>query len=225
LVCNKKYIIKLKDKIVQKDNKICRLEEKMDKLINDNKDTKIMNEKLLEDNKNTKIINEKILKRSRKMELQLNEALEKLDITNYKLDDTYEELEITNEKLDSTDKTLIQVAKKLDIATDDRVIKTKKSSTLEYFIIMYNNNTEYKYYIIRGQKRYINKKKEQLDGYNEIKIIECCPNANILWNLLKEELKDNIDFCGNKLNLLDMNQDIFLLKVDEIYNKRKNVNL
>ena len=238
---NKKYIIKLKNKnkekdilIKEKDNKIDILEEKMNillktnkQILEDNKNTKIMNEKILEDNKNTKIINEKILKRSEKMELQLNETLEKLDITNDKLDDTYEELEITNEKLDSTDKTLMQVAKKLDIATEDRVIKTKKSATLEYFIIMYNNSCEYKYYIIRGQKRYINKKKEQLDGYNEIKSIECCPNANILWNLSlrEEELKNNIDFCGNKLNLINLNQDIFLVKVDEIYNKRKNVNL
>jgi hypothetical protein len=40
---------------------------------------------------------------------------------------------------------------------------------------------------------------------------------------MKQELKDKIDFCGNKLNLLDMNQDNFLIQVDEIYNKRKNV--
>ena len=157
------------------------------------------------------------------MESQLNEALEKLDITNDKLDDANEELEDVNERLDITDKTLNTVAKKLDIATDDRVIKTKKSSILEYFIIMYNNNTEYKYYIIRGQKRYINKKIDQLDGYTKIKTIECVPNANILWNFMKEELKNNIDFYGNKLNLINLEENDFLLKVDEIYNKRKNV--
>jgi hypothetical protein len=95
------------------------------------------------------------------MELQLNEALEKLDITNDKLDDANEELEDISEKLDITDKTLIKVTKKLDIAVEDRVIKTKKSATLEYFIIMKNNTSEYKYYIIRGQKRYINKKIDQ----------------------------------------------------------------
>ena len=133
-----KYIIKLKFKIDKKDNKIDKLEEKLNIIINDNKNTKIINEKLLEDNQVTKIMNEKLLednqvtkkyneeiiKRSKKMESQLNEALEKLDITNDKLDDANEELEDINEKLDITDKTLIKVTKKLDIAVEDRVIKT-----------------------------------------------------------------------------------------------------
>lgn len=194
---------------------------------------------------------DKLEKLMMKANIKLDEVLDKLDETTNMLEESKEELELTNEKLDNTDKTLIQVAKKLDIAVEDRVIKTKKSSILEYFIIMYNNNTEYKYYIIRGQKRYINKKIDQLEGYTKIKTIECVPNANILWNfmkqfikkykyffinyyfkiknnklffiLMKQELKDKIDFCGNKLNLLEINESDFLVKVDEIYNKRKNV--
>ena len=114
------------------------------------------------------------------------EALEKLDITTDMLDDSKEELEEVNEKLDNTDKILNKVAKKLDIAVEDHVIKIKKLSTLEYFIIMKNNNADYKYYVIRDQKRYINKKKDELNGYDKIKRIECCPNASILWNLMKE---------------------------------------
>jgi hypothetical protein len=102
-------------------------------------------------------------------------------------------------------------------------MKTKRLSTLEYFIIMKNSITEYKYYIIRGQKRYINKKMEQLEGYTEIKELEQVPNASTLWNYIKEELKDNIDCCGNKLNLININQFDFLRNIDEIYNKRKNV--
>jgi len=199
---NKKYIIKLKNKIDKKDNKICSLEEKMNKILEDNRE---------------------IIERSKKMESQLNETLDKLDITNDKLDDATEELEDVNERLDTTDKNLIKVAKKLDIAVEDRVMKTKRLSTLEYFIIMKNSNTEYKYYIIRGQKRYINKKMEQLEGYTEIKKLEQVPNASTLWNYIKEELKDNIDCCGNKLNLININQLDFLRNIDEIYNKRKNV--
>ena len=64
---------------------------------------------------------------------------------------------------------------------------------------------------------------DQLDGYTKIKTIECVPNANILWNFMKEELKNSIDFYGNKLNLINLEENDFLLKVDEIYNKRKNV--
>jgi len=211
-----KYIIKLKFKIDKKDNKIDKLEEKLNILINDNKNTKKINEEI-------KNMNKEIIKRSKKMEIQLNEALEKLDISNDKLDDANEELEDFNEKLDITNNTLSKVSKKLDIAVEDRVIKTKKSATLEYFIVMKNNEMEYKYYIIRGQKRYINKKKDQLDGYEQIKSIECCPNASTLWNLMKENLRDCIDCCGNKLNLINIEETLFLLKIDEIYNKRKNV--
>jgi len=88
---------------------------------------------------------------------------------------------------------------------------------------MKNYNAEYNYYIIRGQKRYINKKIDQLTEYTKIKTIECCPNATILWNLMKEIMKKNIDFCGNKLNLIDITEIEFLTNIDNIYNKRKDV--
>ena len=52
---------------------------------------------LLEDNKNTKLINDKLLKYAEK--------------SNNKLDEIYEELELTNEKLDTSDKTLNIVSK------------------------------------------------------------------------------------------------------------------
>jgi hypothetical protein len=65
---------------------------------------------------------------------------------------------------------------------------------------------------------------EQLKGYNKIKTLECVPNATTIWNLMKEQLKNNIDFCGNKLNLInDFDEDNFILNVDEIYNSRKNI--
>ena len=86
----------------------------------------------------------------------------------------------------------------------------KTLSTLEYFIVMRSNtNTEYKYYIIRGQKGYANGQKNKLDGYTEIKTIECCPNANILWRLLKEQLIYYIEYNRNRLNIIDMNEDTF----------------
>ena len=113
MFCNKKYIIKLKEK--NKENKII-IKEKDDKI-------------------------DKLEKLMMKANIKLDEVLDKLDETTNMLEESKEELELTNEKLDNTDKTLIQVAKKLDIAVEDRVIKTKKSSILEYFIIMYNNNT------------------------------------------------------------------------------------
>jgi hypothetical protein len=102
-------------------------------------------------------------------------------------------------------------------------MKTKRFSTLEYFIVMKKSTTEYKYYIIRSQKRYINKKIEQLEEYIEIKKLEQVPNASTLLNYIKEELKDKIYCCGNKLNLINIKELDFLTNIDEIYNKRKNI--
>jgi septal ring factor EnvC (AmiA/AmiB activator) len=200
---NKKYVVKYKEKMHIQKEKIKEQTDKIDKLHSDIQE-------LLK-------INKRLEKQNKKTEMQLNETLEKLDITNYKLDETKDELEDTSEKL-------YVVAKKINITTDDRVVKTKKSSILEYFVIMKNPNTKYKYYIIRGQKRYINKKKEELVDFTEIKSLECVPNANILWNLLKEKLKGN-DFMGIRLNLSNMNEQSFLQLVDKVYNERKNINI
>ena len=104
-------------------------------------------------------------------------------------------------------------------------IYTKKKSTIEFFVIMKNLNAEYKYYIIRGQHLYITSKKEQLYGFVEIKKLECVPNATILWNLIKEQLKNSIDYCGNKLNLININESEFIEKIEIIYDLRKEINL
>jgi hypothetical protein len=220
---NETYIIEYKSKIIEKDNNIQELKDliKNIELINKNK----MNE-ILESNKNMELINKNMEKMLIKANIKLDDTLEKLDKTHDILEETQDILEETNEKLDITDNKLNIVAKKLDIAVEDRVINTSKTSTLEYFIIMKNNNNnndEYKYYIIRGQKRYIIRKKADLNGYTQIKILECVSNANILWGLIKQELKNKVEYCGNKLNLITINEDKLLKNIDEIYNKRKNV--
>ena len=53
--------------------------------------------------------------------------------------------------------------KKLNIAVEDRVIKPEDENILEYFILLKNRkkNSEYKYYCIRGQKRYVDIKLNQ----------------------------------------------------------------
>ena len=198
--------------IIQKNYTIDKLEVNMNILIEDNKENKIMYKKLLE-------TNEEILKSNKRMELQLEDS-------NDKIYDMHDELEITNEKLDDTTKTVNLVAKKLDIAVTDRVSRTEKISTLEYFIVMKSNtNTDYKYYIIRGQKDYSNRKKKRLTEYTEIKTIEFCPNASIFWNFLKEKLINNLDCSGNRLNIIGINEDAFLENIDIVYNSRKIVEI
>jgi hypothetical protein len=53
--------------------------------------------------------------------------------------------------------------------------------------------------------------------------IKNVPNASILWCLIKEELKNDIDYCGSRLNLKNIDVSQFKIKINEIYNKRKNV--
>jgi len=158
---------------------------------------------------------------------KLDETLEKLDEVHEELESTNTELEDTNEKLDITNKTLKIVAKKLDIAVEDRVVKTQNTLKNESFITMYNVNEEYKYIVIRAKNEYIKNRIDKLKVNNYTQIDELSlinvPNASILWCLIKEELKDNIDYCGNRLNLININELQFKIQINEIYNKRKNV--
>ena len=40
---------------------------------------------------------------------------------------------------------------------------------------------------------------------------------------VKEELKNEIDYCGSQFNFININDAQFKTKINEIYNKRKNV--
>jgi light-regulated signal transduction histidine kinase (bacteriophytochrome) len=192
------------------------------------------NEELIEQNNKTHKMNEDLLKSNKSMEKSLNKAnhkldetLEKLDEVHEELENTHEELEDTNEKLDITDKNLKIVAKKLDIAVEDRVVKTKSKLKNESFIVMYNANEEYKYKVIRGKKEYVDIRINKLEIKNYIQKDELSlnnvPNASTLWCLIKEELKNDIDSCHNKLKLINIDELQFKIKINEIYNKRKTV--
>ena len=222
-----KYIIKLKSKIIKKDNMIDHLEEKLNTIIKNN-------EELIKQNNETHKMNKELLKSNKSIEKLLNnanykldETLEQLDEVHNELETTNTELEDTNEKLDITDKTLKMVAKKLDIAVEDRVVKTKSKLKNESFIVMYNSNEDYKYKVIRAKNEYIKTRIDNLKIENYILVeglsLNNVPNASTLWCLIKEELKDNIDTCGNRLNLINMNETQFNIKINEIYNKRKIV--
>ena len=206
---NKKYIISYKTKIEEKDTKISSLELKIDSIIQSN-------EKLLKMNEETKKYNEELKILMNISNDSLNEIKEELNYTNDVLDETKEELQLTNDNLTT-------VAKKLDIAVVDRVINTKKRSMIEYMVIMKNDKAEYKYYVIRDQQRYINKKKEDLEGFIELKSYKCVPNSTILFNLIKEKLSNKLICSGNRLNLNNITENDFLNKTDLIYLERKKV--
>jgi hypothetical protein len=54
------------------------------------------------------------------------------------------------------------VAKKLDIVVEDRVVKTKSKLKNESFIVMYNENEDYKYKVIRAKNEYIKNRIDKL---------------------------------------------------------------
>ena len=92
---------------------------------------------------------------------------------------------------------------------------------------MYNSSKSYKYQVIKSKNESLNSTIEKLKSKNYEIIEELSlnnvPNASILWCLIKEELKNDIDYCGSRLNLKNIDETQLKIKINEIYNKRKNV--
>ena len=158
-----------------------------------------------------------VLSELKKSNEELRQANSKLDNMNENLEDVKYDLEEVKDELKDTNI-------KLDISLEDRAPKTKSISTRELFILLKteNKNSKYKYYVIRGQKRYITKKLEQMleEDYIEVKRYLCIPNAINLLLRIKEKLKSKIICVGNKFNTNDITEDELLLKIDNIYNEK-----
>jgi hypothetical protein len=215
------YITKIKDAehaLAHKDNKIIKLEQKLDTIISNNNLT-------LEELKKSNIKNDltlEELKKSNKENTEIKTILEKNQI---KLDKTYNKLVGAYEKIQDIEDKLEDTNYKLDIATDDRVVKLKDISTLEYVIILKTDDLEekYKYYCIRCQKRSITQRLAEKINYSEIKRIGYTPNSINLYNRIKEDLKDKLDRKCNRFNLKDITEEKFLRKIDKINNQKKNI--
>ena len=199
------YNIKLKDKIkenkiiiYQQNNEIKELHSKVDLLLKNNEKTLENNNQLLQDNK---------------------KLLDKLDHANEQLEDIQDELsEVKDELRDTTIK--------LDLSLEDRVPKTKSIQIREYFVLLQtiNNREKYKYYVLRGQKRYVDRKIEFMNSsYQVIKSYECIPNATNLFSRIKEQMKDKLDICNNKLNIIDIDHNSFVEKINQIYQQKNHV--
>jgi len=175
--------------------------------------------------KENRIKTDLILKENKKMRKTMKDAHIKLDDTLDELRDAREENITTHAKLDETKTAVNTITRKLNIAVEDRVPPTRDINKREYFVLLKKDDEFYKYYILRGQKSYVDKKINDKQDYNVIKTIEYIPNASNLLIRLKENinLKDNIKCCGNRLKLFGMSEKKFLRKIDEIYNEKKQV--
>jgi len=197
-----KYIIKLKNKIVEKDDNIYSLEEKLNTIIENNKE--LLN------------YSKKADKKNRKLE-------QKLDNVNNNLDDIKEELNESNYKLNFA-------CKKLDIAVEDRVPKTDDLNKYESLSILKStkNKIMFRYYAIRGQTKLVDRnvnKKIIEKKYEELIRIDNVANSVNLWNRLKEVLKkDNkVEYCYNEMNLIKINENEFKNYIKDIYEQRKEI--
>ena len=153
-------------------------------------------------------------------------VLDKLDDANNKLNQANEKLEDIQDELSEVKDELRDTTIKLDLSLEDRVPKTKSIQIREYFVLLQsiNNRGKYKYYVLRGQKRYVDRKIESMNSsYQVIKSYECIPNASNLFNRIKEQIKDKLDICGNKLNITSISHENFIDKIDQIYSQKNHV--
>ena len=224
---NKKYIIKLKSKIVEKDKQIIIKDDKIDELL------KKTNE-LLKANEKTNKMNEELLSRSKKSEKNDRKMKQQLEDITINLDDIKEELTESNTKLD-------YACKKLDIAVEDRVPKTDNQDKLEDFILLKSKNKKalYKYYAICGQSTYVDRKSNKKinkenyttikfttsDSNEEISRIDNVANSKNIWHRLKEKLKKKVEYCGNEMNLIDITEEELWNTIKLVYDKRKEVTI
>ena len=74
-------------------------------------------------------------------------------------------------------------------------------------------------------KQAIKSHKKEFPYAKELLRIETHPNSVILLNNIKEELKDNIEFCRNYLSLINIDEETFLKRIQKIDKMKKEVSI
>jgi len=84
----------------------------------------------------------------------------------------------------------------------------------------------YRYYAIRAQTKYVNNKVEKMitvRNYKELIRINNVANSVNIWNRLKEFTKNKVEYCGNELKLLSIDDSEFIRIINQVYDKRKDI--
>ena len=174
---------------------------------------------------------------------EINRLMNKMDVlhidnkeTHNKLDKAHEDNEklhednkIIIEQLKASNENLVTLQDEFDIVhekLDDRVPNAKQKKISERFVIL-KHDTENKYYIITRKERTIKLSIDRMkdSGYNKIIIqYECCPNARLLLNEMKDNMKEYYKF-SNKGNCREFKllktENSFINKLTELYNSRR----
>ena len=140
---------------------------------------------------------------------------------------TLKEKDTSIKERDDKIEELIKLMKESDMKAEKR---TKKiiDKLEDTHLKSKKKQIDYRYYGVRGQPNYVNRKSNKKiteDKYIEILRINNVANAVNLWNRLKEQLSESVDYCGNEMNLIDINEIEFINIIKDIYEKRKYIEI
>lgn len=138
--------------------------------------------------------------------------------------------EIAN-RTESHEVVLNKIAKKLKIATRDREPPVSDDSLTCELVIFKNNDTEnepYEYSVIRAQKKYLNVKIKEYNILHKhaekILKIHNVTNAITLWNRVKEQMKDKINYSNTNFNIRKQYDEAEILsEIKSIYKQKYEV--
>jgi hypothetical protein len=154
----------------------------------------------------------------------------KLNKINATLTEIKEELNESNQLVNELGEDLNNLTETLDIATDDRAPKVMRPYIRERFVIMKLNDTDattHDYYVIRAQRRNvgsaISKLRSTFENATRALTIDCQPNSMNLFNRIKEQMTDNIDYANNYISPVGISHKSFLRRIQLINNQKKNI--
>jgi hypothetical protein len=157
---------------------------------------------------------------------QLIEKNKEIKSLHNKIDSLISEIKEQTTEIRELRKTIDKIIDKLK----DRAVPPTEKELEERFIIM-KNVTINEYYVIRCQKKSVQKsiKIKSNEGYIVLQdIIESVkiPNSVYLWHLIKEQLKENrqISIFRNTFTLNNLNEKEFIEIVKEVFNNRIDYN-
>ena len=204
-IVNEHIIKQYRNELRKKDDKIDNLEKIIREMREENRQAL---REIKEDNKQT--------------HNKLDVANENLNVVTEKLDVANENLNVVTEKLDVANENIVTTIEILDNVAQQRVPFERIQPPEEpQIIIFYTDQKEEKpYKICRGQKRRINgiirSVKEEFPNAREVVRMKRQPNPVESWNACKRELTRNMEWEGSKFSLVDITEEEFLERINEI---------
>lgn len=191
----------------------------------------ISNQRLEASNKKLDISNRRLDESNKK----LAESNRKLGISNMKLEELTEQLEITGEEMESQgnvlNKKIDKISDKLGVSVKDRVLQPQDARKQEKFVLYEINdpNVEYTHYTARVKISGANRANNRvIQNHPDAKIIleiTATPNAKILYENIKENIREP-EYNLNYIRIpADWTSERFVQFIMEVYESRKVIDL